>query len=451
MNDLLSMASALRTRRVSALELVEESLRRIEEYDPALNAFISITAEEAREFASTLDAELAQGVDRGVLHGIPIAYKDLIKTRGIPTTAGSKLFADYIPQRDAEIVTLIEEAGGISMGKTGLHELAYGITSNNLHYGAIRNPWDPERVPGGSSGGSAVAVATGMVPFAVGTDTGGSIRVPASFCGVVGLKPTFGKISVKGVLPLGWTQDHIGPMAMTVRDAALGYHSMLVNSSGYLPPAGVDLNGIRIGWPQNFFFDRVDPEIWAAVRGALQTAASIDGQVIAVQVPEMEEARQAGATCLLAEASTVYRKYLKQPDWFSAEVFANLQKGSAISAMDYVDAMRARKRISAKFAKLFEQVDCVFTPATPITAPLIGQKEVEVGGELEEVRAAATRFTRPFNALGFPAISIPCGLSSAGLPMGLQIVANKNHEDLLLRIAAAMEDAMGLAGERPSL
>src|SRR5450631_3145171 len=211
MDDLQGLAAALRARKVSSWELVAQSLREIERLDSKLNAFVTVTGEAALAEAKARDEELARGIDRGPLHGIPIAHKDLMRTKGVRTTAGSKIYADYVPQRDAAIVTLLHEAGAVSLGKTGLHELAYGITSNNPHFGAIHNPWDLARIPGGSSGGSAVAVAAGMVPFATGTDTGGSIRVPASFCGIVGLKPTFGRVNIRGVLPLGFSQDHVGP------------------------------------------------------------------------------------------------------------------------------------------------------------------------------------------------------------------------------------------------
>ena len=275
MDDLQSLAADLRARRVSSRELVTESLRQIERLDSKLNAFITVTGETALREADERDRELASGIDRGPLHGIPIAHKDLMRTKGVRTTAGSKIYADYIPQRDAAIVTRLHEAGAVSVGKTGLHELAYGITSNNPHFGAIHNPWDLARIPGGSSGGSAVAVAAGMVPFTTGTDTGGSIRVPASFCGIVGLKPTFGRVNIRGVLPLGFSQDHVGPLTRTVRDAAIAFQAMLDDPTGYVPPANSDLSGLRIGWPKNFFMEQVDPEVEAAVRAAFETAAAL--------------------------------------------------------------------------------------------------------------------------------------------------------------------------------
>ena len=445
------LAQALRNGDVSSRELVEEALLKIKRWDRKLNSFITVTGDAALESSVARDEELARGFDRGILHGIPVAYKDLIRTKGVHTTAGSKIFAHYVPTRDAEIVTELSEAGAVSMGKTGLHELAYGITSNNPHYGPIHNPWDLQRISGGSSGGSAVAVAAGIVPLAIGTDTGGSIRIPASFCGVVGLKPTYGLESVKGVLPLGFSQDHVGPMTRTVRDAALALQAMVDEPSGYIPGDAPDPAGLRIGYPANFFRDRVEPEVEAAVQTAILTMAGRKAQIIEITVPDMEALRAAAATCLLVEAATEMRPYFDRRADFGADVLALLDQGKGISGMDYIAAQRTRRRIGRQFAKLFDHVDCIFTPTTPITAPKIGDITVEVGGAKEDVRAAATRFTRGFNALGLPAISIPCGLTRAGLPIGLQIIAAAEQEDLLLHVAAAAEDMLGMTERTPSL
>ena len=451
MDDLLGLAAALRARKVSSRELVTQSLREIERLDSKLNAFITVTGEAALAEATARDEELARGIDRGPLHGIPIAHKDLMRTKGVRTTAGSKIFADYVPRRDAAIVTKLREAGAVSVGKAGLHELAYGITSNNPHFGPIHNPWDLTRIPGGSSGGSAAAVGAGIVPFATGSDTGGSIRVPASFCGVVGLKPTFGRVNVSGVLPLGFSQDHLGPLTRTVRDAAIAFQAMVDDPTDYVPPADSDLTGLRIGFPQNFFMERVDPEVEASVRAAFDTAARVGGRIVEIKVPDMEALRSAAVTCLLVEAAAALRPFLDRRADFGTDVRAMLDQGRAIPAIDYIEAQRTRRRIGRPFAELFEQVDCIFTPATPMTAPWIGQVTLEIRGVAEEVRAAATRFSRGMNALGLPAISIPCGFSRSGLPIGLQIIAAARQEDRLLHAAAAMEDAMGLAGRAPSV
>jgi len=451
MDDLQGLAAALRARKVSSRELVMQSLREIERLDPKLNAFITVTGEAALAEAAERDEELARGIDRGPLHGIPIAHKDLMRTKGVRTTAGSEIFADYVPQRDAVIVTKLRAAGAVSIGKAGLHELAYGITSNNPHFGAIHNPWDLARIPGGSSGGSAAAVAAGIVPFATGSDTGGSIRVPASFCGVVGLKATFGRVNVSGVLPLGFSQDHVGPFTRTVRDAAIALQAMVDDPTDYVPPADSDLAGLRIALPENFFMERVDPEVEASIRAAFDTAIGAGGRVVEVQVPDMEALRAAAVTCLLVEAAATLRPFLDRRADFGADILAMLDQGKAIPGIDYIEAQRTRRRIGRQFARLFEQVDCIFTPAAPMTAPKIGETTVDIRGAAEEVRAAATRFTRGMNAIGLPAISIPCGFSRGGLPIGLQIIDAARQEDRLLHAAAAMEDAMGLPRRCPQL
>ncbi len=451
MDDLQTLAADLRARRVSSRELVSEALRQIERLDSQLNAFITVTGETALREADERDRELARGIDRGPLHGIPIAHKDLMRTKGVRTTAGSKIYENYIPKRDAAIVMRLHEAGAVSVGKTGLHELAYGITSNNPHFGAIHNPWDLARIPGGSSGGSAVAVAAGIVPFTTGTDTGGSIRVPASFCGIVGLKPTFGRVNIRGVLPLGFSQDHVGPLTRTVRDAAVALQAMVDDPTGYVPPPNPNLTGLRIGRPKNFFTEQVDPEVEAAVCAAFETAVSVQATVIEIELPDMQALRAAAATCLLVEAAAALRPYLDRRTDFGPDVLAMLDQGKAIPAIDYIEAQRSRRRIGRQFANLLEQVDCIFTPTTPITAPTIGQTSVAIRGATEEVRSAATRFTRVMNALGLPAISIPCGFSRNGLPIGLQIIAGARQEDLLLHVAAAMEDSLALPDRHPQL
>ena len=326
---------------------MQEALRKIRERDGKLNAFLTVTEDQALAEAKEQDDELRRGLDRGMLHGIPIAHKDLVRTKGVRTTAGSKIFADYVPKRDAEIVRYLTDAGAISIGKTGLHELAYGITSNNVHYGAIHNPWDLSRIPGGSSGGSAAAVAAGIVPFATGTDTGGSIRVPASFCGIVGFKPTFGKISTEGVLPLGPTQDHVGPMTRTVRDAAIAYQAMAIRPTGYVPPQAAELSRTRIGVPSNYYFDRVDAEVATAVKRALEKAKKLGARLVEVEVPDMVALTQAGATCLLSEAAATLRRYLDRRGDFSDEVMARLDQGRRILAVDYLEAIVCAARPAA--------------------------------------------------------------------------------------------------------
>ncbi len=380
----------LRTRRVSSAELVEEGLRRI---DPALNAFITVMADSAREAARTADRELAVGRDRGPLHGIPIALKDLIETRGVRTTAGSPIFGDHIPERDAAVVERLAEAGAIVLGKTNLHELAYGVTSNNPHFGPVLNPRDRRRVAGGSSGGSAVAVVTEVVFAALGTDTGGSIRIPAAFCGCVGFKPTFGLVSTEGVLPLSLSQDHVGPLARTVEDCGLVFEAI----SGPLPPPPA--SPPRIG---------------------------------AVELPDLDEINEIGRIILLAEAYQIYARHLEAGATFGADVRALLEEGSRVSTADLKAARRARLRKQAEFRRLWRDVDILRLPTTEMAAPLLDDPAFS--------RLAATRFTRPFDVLGLPALSVPCGTDPSGMPLGLQLVAAESDDARLLSAAAAFTD-----------
>jgi aspartyl-tRNA(Asn)/glutamyl-tRNA(Gln) amidotransferase subunit A len=459
---LLEAAGALRKRKISSVELTRLALERITRMNPALNAFLTVMGDTARERARALDQELADGIDRGPLHGIPIAHKDCFATKGVRTTGGSKIFADRVPDHDAEVVAQLDRAGAVMLGKTNLHELCYGITSNNPHFGAVHNPWNLDRIPGGSSGGSAAAVADGMVFAASGTDTGGSIRVPAAFCGVVGLKPTYGRLSRRGVMPLGLTLDHVGPIARTVRDAAACFQAMAAAVPPFLshngadpplhinhngadpplhinPPAGVD--GLRIGVPENFFFDRLDPEITASIRHAVQTMAGMGARMLEVHLPDMETLNSIGRLVLSAEAASVWRRYLDRPSEFGDDVLAALERGCLVPATEYLDAQRQRRLLTRQLARLWTEIDCLLCPATPTTAPRIGDAVIRIGGIEEDVRIGSTRLVRPFNVLGWPALAMPCGFSEEGLPIGLQLVAAPGQEETLFRVGAALEDA----------
>jgi aspartyl-tRNA(Asn)/glutamyl-tRNA(Gln) amidotransferase subunit A len=429
-------AGALRTRRISSVELTKRCLDRIAKLNPSLNAFITVTGDSALQRALELDRELAQGVDRGPLHGIPIAHKDLMWTTGVRTTSGSKIFTDFIPDADAPVVQRLAVAGAVMVGKAGLHELAYGITSDNPHFGTIRNPRNLEHSPGGSSGGSAVAVATEMAFIATGTDTGGSIRVPASFCGVAGLKPTYGLIDRRGVQPLGLSLDHVGPLARTVDDVRVALDAM--SDGARRKPAPESLREIRIGLPENFYFDSIASEVKAAVQGVAHRAEGIGARVTPVRVPDVEALNRSGLLILLSEAAAVHQNHLHRREDFGSDVLALLDQGSLVPAADYVNAQRLRKLLLAEFHSLFRGIDCLLTPTTPITAPRIGQTEITLDGVIHDTRMLTTRFVRGFNVLGFPALSIPCGSSSEGLPIGLQIIARPFEENLLLKLGEAL-------------
>ncbi len=441
----------LRARRLSSVELVQSAISRIERLDPSLKAFIAVTPGAALERARQADAELAAGADLGPLHGVPVAVKDLFAMRGLPTTSGSKLFAGAVADSDSCVVEKLGAAGAVLLGKLNLHELAYGITSANPHFGAVRNPWNRDHSPGGSSGGSGAAVATKMVYAAIGSDTGGSIRIPAAFCGTVGLKPTYGRVSRFGAQPLGYTLDHVGPLTRSVRDAGIVLNAI----AGYdrrdpasarrpvvdsVPEEGCSIRGVRVGFPENFFFDRLDPDVESAVRGAVARAGSLGATIVPVKVPDVGALNAVGRVILLSEAAAVYAPYVSQRGSFGGDVLALLDQGSLVAAADYINAQRLRRRMRQEFAALWKQVDCLFCPTTPNAPPRIGATSVRLGGQEEDVRLATTRLVRGINVLGFPSLSMPCGLTAGGLPIGLQIVGPAFEESLILRIGAALED-----------
>ncbi len=451
---ILEAAAAIRAKKVSSAELTAESLSGIARLQPRLNAFITVTEERAQERARRTDEELKRGIDRGPLHGIPIAVKDVYCMRGVRTTCGSKLFENHVPDRDAAVVERLEAAGAVITGKANMHELAYGITSSNPHFGFVRNARNPEHIPGGSSGGSGSAVAAGMVFMAMGSDTGGSIRIPASFCGTVGIKPTFGRVSRYGVMPLDFSLDHMGPLTRTVRDAAIclgaiaGHDPRDETSSrqpvpGFLPPGQVSIQGLRIGIPENFYFERVDPEVEAAVRRMASAAANLGATLVPVRVPDIRELNVIARVILLAEASAAMEKYLSRRENFGADVLSLLDQGRLIPATDYVNAQRLRRVKQQEFRRIWRQADCLLTPCTPTPAPKIGQTTITIAGESEDARLASTRLVRAINLLGLPALAVPCGVHTSGLPMGMQLIGRPFTEPLLFRVGAALEDVTG--------
>ncbi len=449
---IVEAAAGLRARQFSAVELVTAAISRIDLFNPVLRAFITLTIEQAVEQARQADRELAMGHDRGPLHGIPVALKDLFATKGVRTTAGSKVYENWVPQINATVVEKLLAAGAVLLGKLNMHELAYGITSANPHFGAVRNPWNPLHSPGGSSGGSGAAVATGMVFMAMGTDTGGSIRIPASFCGTVGLKPTYGRVSRFGVLPLGFSLDHMGPLTRSVRDAALALNAIAGHDPrdptssrrpvvDYLPDEACSIRGVRIGLPEAFFFERLYADVESAVRGAIARAQSLGAVIQPVRLPDMDALNAIARIVLLSEASAVTEPFLEDRTRFGPDVLALLDQGRLVPATDYINAQRLRRQMRREFNQVWKDVDCLIAPATPSPAPLVGDTTIRLGGHDEDVRLASTRLVRGVNALGFPALSLPCGLSGAGLPLGMQIVGPAFEEALLLRVGAALEDA----------
>ena len=424
----------LRARRFSAVELANETLSEIRAAQPRINAFITVTDDLALAQARLADEELGSGIDRGPLHGIPYALKDLFHVAGYPTTGASRIFHGRISDRDSAVYLKLRDAGAVLVGKTNLHELAYGVTNDNPHFGAVRNPADPSRISGGSSGGSAAAVAAGLVPFAMGTDTGGSIRIPASYCGCVGFKPTFNVVETDGVMPLAYSLDHVGPLTKTAQDAALVMQSLTGNP---FPHVDFDWTGIRVGVPENFYCDRITQEVAQAFESAVEQARSKGVRVVKVRAPNPEAVNTIGRIILLAEASALYESYRERRNDFGADVLALLDQGRLLGATDYINAQRLRHTALLEWKTLFSEIDFLFTPTTPITAPLIGTREIEWQDRKEDVRLATSRLTRAFNVLGLPAVSLPLKTTLL-LPAGLQIVGSASSDAILLRAAAAL-------------
>jgi aspartyl-tRNA(Asn)/glutamyl-tRNA(Gln) amidotransferase subunit A len=439
-------ARRLRAREVSAVELAQESLRAIREQQPQLNAFITITEDTALEQARRADEEFAQGIDRGPLQGIPYALKDLFDTRGIKTTGGSKIFADRVPDRDCAVYERLTAAGAVLMGKTGLHELAYGITSSNPHFGPVRNPHDPSRIPGGSSGGSGAAVAAGMVHFAMGSDTGGSIRIPAAYCGCVGLKPTYGLVSRYGTMPLGFSLDHVGPMTQTPSDAALVMNAIAGydprdDSSAKQPVVRFStddssLRGVRIGVSTNFYNERIDAEVAQAFSEVLARAEKSGAILKSIEVPDPAAINVVGRVILLAEVAALMEPYAQRRADFGSDVLKLIDQGRMVAATDYINAQRLRRRFQDDWQQLWSSLDVVCTPTAPIFAPLIGQTEITWPNGTEDARLATTRLVRAINVLGLPAISIP--LHRKGLPAGLQIIGSPFADPFIVSIATTL-------------
>ncbi len=450
---IVDAAAQLREKKISSVELTQAALKTIEEQNPRLNAFITVTAVQALEQAAASDARRARKRDVGPLDGIPVALKDLFYTKGIRTTGGSLLYRDFVPDFDSAVTEKLQLAGAVMVGKTGMHELAYGVTSNNPHFGAVRNPHDPECIPGGSSGGSGAAVASGMCFMAMGSDTGGSIRIPAAFCGTVGLKPTYGRVSRFGAFPLGFSLDHMGPLTRSVEDAGIVLNALAGfdprdDSTSHKPVADYAsagakrLDGMRIGVPKNFYLDRVSPEMLAAYRKCVQTAAGLGAHVVEVRVPDIAALNTIARVILLAEASALMEPHLGNRANFGDDVLALFDQGRLVAGTDYVNAQRRRRMMQQEFRMLFQSIDCLFTPVTPAAAPRIGQTTIEINGEPEDVRLATTRLVRGINVLGLPALALPCGKDDRGMPLSLQIAGRPFEEETILAAGSALEAAL---------
>src|SRR5580704_11255883 len=459
-NVLTSIGEAselLRKRELSPVELTKNCLAQIEKLNPTLNAFVTVTAELALTQARAAEAEILSGHWRGPLHGIPLALKDLIDTAGIRTTAASALFKDRVPAEDAEVVRRLKEAGAVLLGKQNLHEFAYGGSTMISYYGEVHNPWDPTRISGGSSGGSAASVVAGLGYGAIGTDTAGSVREPAALCGIVGLKPTYGRVSVRGVIPLSLSLDHIGPIARTVSDAAvmlqvIAGHDANDPLSAAMPVpdyvAGLrdGVKHLRIGLPRKFFYADLDPEIASAVEQAIGVLRTLghDLSEIEIEVPTDRTLQTTEAYAYHAESAS------RSPELYQPETLRRIRRGEDISAAEVEQSRRELKHIRSEVHKIFEGVDVLVTPTTPVPAAAIN--ELKQDPELlRPHELLLLRNTRPVNVWGLPAISVPCGFTTAGLPIGLQIIGPQWREDTVLKLAYAYEQATDWHKRSPGL
>ena len=432
----------LRSGLISPSDLNEAFLSQCERLNPRLNAFITLLDSEVREQSHDISLSSSKN---SPLYGIPVAIKDLFEMKGIRTTAGSLFLREYIPDMDSLVVSKLKEAGALIVGKTNTHEFAFGVTGVNPHYGTCLNPWDAARISGGSSSGSAVAVASGMALGAVGTDTGGSIRIPASLCGVVGVKPTYGRVPLRGVVPLSWNLDHAGPIAKTVKDAALllqvmaGYDptdpaskDILVNN--YLLDIDAGIKDWNIALAVGDFIEEADEEVVRSVKEAARIFESLGARITPVNMDFLRDLASANSLMVHADAVAYHRERLNEhPDWFGADVRERLESGKSYSAADYSLARRKQSEGVYRMGDLFRKYDLVALPATPLTAPLI-----EGTNAIAQARSL-TRFTAPFNLTGLPAMSIPCGYNGKGLPIGLQLVSAAWKEVKVFQAGRAFE------------
>jgi aspartyl-tRNA(Asn)/glutamyl-tRNA(Gln) amidotransferase subunit A len=441
------LSQRLRRRKVSPVEITQDCLGRIERLNPALNAFITFMGESALAEARRAESEILRGEWRGPLHGVPVALKDLIDTAGVRTTAASALYKDRVPDRDAEVVRRLRQAGAVVVGKNNLHEFAYGGSSLVSHFADVHNPWDLGRIAGGSSGGSAAAVVAGLAYAAIGTDTAGSIREPAALCGCVGLKPTYGRVSSRGVIPLSPSLDHVGPLAATVSDAAIvlqaiaGYDAADITTADipvadYVSALREGAKSLRVGVPRAYFFDDLDSEVASAMEHALRGIATLVAEIKDVQLDVPTDRTLQAAESYAYHAENV----AKTPELYQPETVRRILSGEKISAAEYIQRRRELDEARRSIGQIFTDVDVLVTPTMPIPAPAIAELKSDPDA-LRPAELKLLRNTRPFNVWGLPAISVPCGFTQSGLPIGLQIAGPHWREDLVLQLAHAYEQA----------
>lgn len=439
------LAPRLAAREVSSLEVTEACLSRIAAENPRVNAFITVLGDQAREDARRADAEIAAGRWRGPLHGVPISLKDLIDLSGVPTTAASRVLEGHVASADAVVAARLREAGTVFLGKCNLHEFAFGTTSEDSAFGPVRNPRDVARSAGGSSGGSAAAVVSGMGLASVGTDTGGSIRIPAAACGCVGLKPTTGELPTGGIVPLSWTLDHVGPLARSVADAWLLFHAMAgTPDPSALPLDRPSASGLRLGVPRPYFLDILDDEVGAAFDGACARLARAGVTVAERVVPHAADTGTVYLHIQLPEASAYHAPVLEaHPELYTPPVRQRLEMGRYLLGEDYARATVGARWLTREVDAALEGVDALVLPTVPIVAPPLGTTSLVFGGAKHPVRALMLRLTQLFDVTGHPAITIPCARPAGRLPVGLQLVGRRGRTAELLQVAGAVERSLG--------
>ncbi|BBY46680.1 amidase (plasmid) [Mycolicibacterium arabiense] len=456
--DIAAVGGLLADRSLSAVELTDTMLERIAAIDPTVQAFVTVLDRSAREQAAAADAEIASGGYRGPLHGIPIAIKDIYNTAGVETTCCSQVRRGHVPDSDATVVRKLKEAGAVVLGKVSTHEFAFGFDSE-----PTRNPWNPDHIPSGSSGGSGAALAAGLCFAATGSDTGGSIRAPAAANGVVGIKPTYGRVSKHGVAALSWSLDHAGPMARTPRDLAIlltimaGHDPLDTDSKhvaveDYCAALTGDVRGLRMGVPSGYFTDDVTPAVGEAFAAATAHFGELGATLVPVNVDFLDPALDAMMAIAMAEAAAYHRDAMaRTPHLFGAETRSLLDAGTLMSASTYLNAQRVRAAIKDCFRQALRDVDVLLTPTQPRTAMKVGQTVTHIGSREESVFEVSARFCAPFNLSGLPAVSVPCGWCPDGLPIGLQIVGKPFDEAIVLRVADAHQNTTPFRHRYPAL
>lgn len=455
------LAPLIQSKEVSPVEVTKDVINNIKKFDSQINAYISTQFDQAIENAELTEAEIMQGNYKGPIHGIPLALKDIFDFAGENVTLGSKIHKDYVSKQDATVVKKLKDAGAIFTGKLNMHEYAWGATTTNPHHGACKNPWDLSKIPGGSSGGSAAVVSSHMAIASLGTDTGGSIRIPSSMCGVVGLKPTHGRVSKYGCFPLAWSLDHIGPITKNITDAAILLEVIAGNDNkdvtttnvqvdSYASKLNIDASKLTIGIEEAYFFNNVDSSVKTAVQNTINKLEQLGAKIELVQIPSLSKSEYSEFVTITTEAAAIHHQnLLNRPEDFGDDVRFLLEFGHSISSIDYLHAQQIRHQLNIEFEQAFNKVDIIISPTLPFIPPAIGENTVLINNEKKNFLSEVIRFTGPLNLTGLPALNIPCSINN-GLPIGLQIIGPTYKESRVLAVGKLIEN-LALITEQPSI